>query len=453
MNTFLNQKQGFNQPKKKYDFSGAVQSAASERSANSKAQPTTNTDSAVRDYLVSKGFSNEKIGWDNPTKTVTYNNQPLISPSRIDNGKSYASISDLDSAIKTYKSNHATVPVRSTMVQDGFLNNDIGYNSGTDYITLNGKEIAQPAKIENGVSYMTQEDYDNMIGNVRNGLVNLSDYAAKLGMPGGAKWFNDGTATINGTPIKIQQIKTDGNRSVAFVNKADIDKIYNEWSGNNPNILSAFNEYMTYKPRIDRALKRIENPPEFEYDLEKDPAYRAYLDAAVRNGNLAYEDTLAKASAMTGGFSNTYAAMAAQQAKNAHLDTLNDRIPELYQAAYDRYNAERSREYDRLDSVLGSASQLYSNDINAAMLLTQLANEAYDRNRQRQLDDYAISEDRRKEEKEDARYNDEVRREEARYNDEIAYNRNFNNLNVLLQLYRDTENPYFLATARSLVGY
>lgn len=457
MNTFLNQKSWFNQPKKKYDFSGAVLSAASERRENNKASTpanTKNTQSAVRDYLVSQGLSNNKIGWDDPTKTVTYNNQPLISPSRLENGKSYANISDLDNAISAYKRNNATVPVRSTMLQDGFLNHDIGYNSGTGYITLNGKEIARPAKIENGVSYMTQEDYDNMKSNIGSGLVNLSDYAAKLGMPGDTKWFNDGTATLNGRPIKIQQIKTDGNKSVAFVNKADIDRIYNEWSANNPNILSAYNEYNSYKPRIDRALRRIENPPEFEYDLEDDPAYRAYRDAAVRNGNLAYEDTLARAAGMTGGFSNTYAAMAAEQAKLGYLDSLNDRIPELYQAAYDRYNAERGREYDRLESVLASSSQQLSNDMNTAMLFAQLANEAYDRNRARQTDDYNITEKARLEQKEDDRYTDEIKRyedERKREDEETAFARKLSYADWLTSLYNSTKNPYYYNQANMIM--
>ena len=55
---------------------------------------------------------------------------------------------------------------------------------------------------------------------------------------------------------------------------------------------------------------------------------------------MAMQDTMGQAAALTGGYGNSYAATAGNQAYQAHLQNLNDVVPELWQMAYDRYNQE-----------------------------------------------------------------------------------------------------------------
>ena len=55
---------------------------------------------------------------------------------------------------------------------------------------------------------------------------------------------------------------------------------------------------------------------------------------------MASEDAVARASAMTGGYCNSYAALAGAQAFNEQMGQLNDVIPELWQMAYDKYARE-----------------------------------------------------------------------------------------------------------------
>jgi len=80
---------------------------------------------------------------------------------------------------------------------------------------------------------------------------------------------------------------------------------------------------------------------DFSYDPTTDPAYKLMRDENRRNARLAMEDTLGKALSMTGGYSNTYASGAAQQAYGRELSKNLDIIPELYSAAYDRFSDER----------------------------------------------------------------------------------------------------------------
>jgi len=51
-------------------------------------------------------------------------------------------------------------------------------------------------------------------------------------------------------------------------------------------------------------------------------------------------DTLGQASTLTGGYGNSYAQLAAQQAYQTHLQELGDIVPTLYQMALDTYDRQ-----------------------------------------------------------------------------------------------------------------
>lgn len=89
-------------------------------------------------------------------------------------------------------------------------------------------------------------------------------------------------------------------------------------------------------PRIDRLLDEILNRDNFSYDAMNDPLYQQYAAMYQREGERAMKNTMAEAAAGAGGM-NTYAVTAAQQANSYYNSQLNDRIPELYQLAYNMY--------------------------------------------------------------------------------------------------------------------
>ena len=88
----------------------------------------------------------------------------------------------------------------------------------------------------------------------------------------------------------------------------------------------------------DEILKEYLNRKDFSYNFNEDALYQQYKDKYIQQGKLAMADTIGQASAMTGGYGNSYAATVGNQAYQASLQNLNDIIPELYQMAYDRYN-------------------------------------------------------------------------------------------------------------------
>lgn len=95
-----------------------------------------------------------------------------------------------------------------------------------------------------------------------------------------------------------------------------------------------------FQNALVNTLNQIEDRKPFNYDINGDALYQQYKDQYISNGNLAMMDTIGQASAMTGGYGNSYAQTAGNQAYQGYLQQLNDRIPELYKLAYDQYNDE-----------------------------------------------------------------------------------------------------------------
>ena len=78
----------------------------------------------------------------------------------------------------------------------------------------------------------------------------------------------------------------------------------------------------------------------FKFNINEDELYRQYADSYQRQAKKAAEDAQARAQAAAGGYGTSYGAMAGSQAYNNQMQGLNDRLPEIYQQAYNRYRDE-----------------------------------------------------------------------------------------------------------------
>lgn len=75
---------------------------------------------------------------------------------------------------------------------------------------------------------------------------------------------------------------------------------------------------------------------------------------------------MGRAAALTGGYGNSYAQTAGQQAYNTYLQQLNDRIPDLYELAYSKYQQEGEELRDRyklLEDRKDDAYKLYQDSL------------------------------------------------------------------------------------------
>ena len=125
----------------------------------------------------------------------------------------------------------------------------------------------------------------------------------------------------------------------------------------------------TWEGQLNDTIAQILNREKFSYDLNGDALYQQYKDQYTTQGKLASMDVMGQAAAMTGGYGNSYAQSAGQQAYQSYLQQLNDVVPELYGMALDQYNQEGQDMY------------------NQAALMAQMEDQDYSRYRD-QLSDY-----------------------------------------------------------------
>ena len=114
-----------------------------------------------------------------------------------------------------------------------------------------------------------------------------------------------------------------------------------------------------WQSQINDMIDRILNREKFTYDVNSDALYQQYKDQYSALGKLAMQDTMGQAAAMTGGYGNSYAATAGNQAYQQYLSQLNEVVPELYGIALDKYNQEGQELYNQYGLLSDQESQDY----------------------------------------------------------------------------------------------
>ena len=131
-----------------------------------------------------------------------------------------------------------------------------------------------------------------------------------------------------------------------------------------------------YTQQLNDIYGQIMNRDPFQYNLNEDMLYQQAKDQHMLTGQQAMMDTMAMASAMSGGYGSSYASTAGNQAYQQHLTALNNMVPELYDRAFSRYQAEGEdlynkynltmqadeRDFNRYMAALDQYSTLYNQD-------------------------------------------------------------------------------------------
>ncbi len=102
-----------------------------------------------------------------------------------------------------------------------------------------------------------------------------------------------------------------------------------------------------YAKQISEALKEL-NEREFSYDPMQDDVYKRFRDSVKTSAQLAMADAVGLSAALNGGYSTSYAQLAGQAAYMNRMKEADEIIPQLYEAAYDRF----SKDIDDLEDNL-----------------------------------------------------------------------------------------------------
>ena len=169
-----------------------------------------------------------------------------------------------------------------------------------------------------------------------------TDYAKNSGLKGAVN-FKDGKVYVAGKEMEDFSIDGDGKAHV------DVDEMDTAISEAKENMGIKEN---AYDGKINSALRDIEDTPDWSYVPDRDPAYTAYREQYMREGQRAYEDAFAKMTSLTGGYESSAAVTAGAQQLNYYNQQLNDELPELMKNSYDRYKSETEQKYNYLGSLI-----------------------------------------------------------------------------------------------------
>lgn len=144
-----------------------------------------------------------------------------------------------------------------------------------------------------------------------------------------------------------------------------------------------------YDDTIQDLIQGILNREDFSYDPATDPLYQNYRKQYTREGQRATADTLGQAAAASGGIPSSYATTAAAQAGNYYAAQMTDKIPELYQLAYNQYLNDYNMQLSDLGVVQGAEQSDYDKYLNE--LQQYNTDRAFDYNAW--LDEYNMTKD------------------------------------------------------------
>ena len=115
-----------------------------------------------------------------------------------------------------------------------------------------------------------------------------------------------------------------------------------------------------YAPAMEQTLNQILGRQPFAYDVNADGLYQQIKDNYIKAGRQAMMDTQGQAAALTGGYGNSYAAQAGQQAYQESLGNLANAIPQLAQQAYAQYMDQGDQLRNNLEAMRLLEGQDYS---------------------------------------------------------------------------------------------
>lgn len=182
-----------------------------------------------------------------------------------------------------------------------------------------------------------------------------------------------GVTQETGPTATTQTSSTSSSTSISGVPADTMAQLQNMEYTPSQNVLDAYNKLQEqagtkpspYVSQWSDQLEELYNQivsrgkEGFDYDLNGDSLWQQYKDQYVNLGRRAMEDTMGNAASLTGGYGNSYASTAGNQAYQQYLTQLTNMIPELEGRAYERWRDQGEDLYNQYGLAAGRENQDY----------------------------------------------------------------------------------------------
>lgn len=235
----------------------------------------------------------------------------------------------------------------SSTIQKGSSGNDV--KTWQEFLNTQGYGVSVNSNFDDNTLKATQS-YQKANGITSDGIV------------GEQTWGKAGYKNLN-TPVSAPEFKPMPTNPTYDQTTWDETTKGKEALGAYNTAKDAVSEYKPFEFSqngwLENVKSGIQNYGDFTFDLNGDALYQQYKDKYIQHGKLAMQDAIGQASAMTGGYGNSYAQSVGQQQYQASLDNLNDIIPEIYQMQLDRYNTGKQDLYNQYGMLLSEYEREY----------------------------------------------------------------------------------------------
>ncbi|MBQ9856291.1 MAG: peptidoglycan-binding protein [Clostridia bacterium] len=119
-----------------------------------------------------------------------------------------------------------------------------------------------------------------------------------------------------------------------------------------------------YTKRIDDMINQVLSREDFTYDPGSDPMYQKLKDESTYLGKRAMNDAMGAASALSGGYANSFAQTAGEHAYQDYMAQLTSGMDDMYQLALSAYDAETGRMESELKALTDAESKAYERYVN-----------------------------------------------------------------------------------------
>lgn len=114
-----------------------------------------------------------------------------------------------------------------------------------------------------------------------------------------------------------------------------------------------------YTGRLDEIIDQVLAREDFSYDPAEDPMYQKMKDESAYLGRRAMNDALGAASALSGGYSNSFAETAGAHAYQDYMAQFQGGVMDLYNLALSAYDAETESLEKELQAIKDAEEQAY----------------------------------------------------------------------------------------------